>query len=115
MLEVGNGLCMLGLGVNICMQLVCKQNKKKRTISDACGQLLYEMEVCEVKSLVVRHLAISNNSRTSFSDSPRYLEDRLDDAILKNAVPHSVATALASNVLPVPGGPIIATPCKASE
>ena len=59
-----------------------------------------------------RGLTISNNSRTSFSDSPRYLEARLDVATLKNVVPHSVATALASIVLPVPGGPIIATPCN---
>jgi hypothetical protein len=29
---------------------------------------------------------------------------------LKNVVPHSVATAFASMVLPVPGGPNIKTP-----
>jgi len=30
---------------------------------------------------------------------------------LKNVVPHSVATAFASRVLPVPGGPTIIIPC----
>ena len=46
----------------------------------------------------------------SFSDSPRHLELRLEDETLKNVVPHSVATALASSVLPVPGGPTIIMP-----
>ena len=34
----------------------------------------------------------------------------MDDDTLKNVVPHSVATALANNVFPVPGGPTINTP-----
>lgn len=55
-------------------------------------------------------LTISNNSRTSFSDSPRYLEVRVEEETLKNVVPHSVATALANMVFPVPGGPTISTP-----
>ena len=53
---------------------------------------------------------ISNNSRTSCSDSPRYLDARVEEETLKNVVPHSVATALANNVFPVPGGPTINTP-----
>lgn len=53
---------------------------------------------------------ISNNSRTSFSDSPLYLEVRVEEDTLKKVVRHSVATALASNVFPVPGGPTINTP-----
>ena len=55
-------------------------------------------------------LTISNNSLTSFSDSPRYLEVRVEDETLKKVVPHSVATALANMVFPVPGGPTISTP-----
>lgn len=55
-------------------------------------------------------LTISNNRRTSFSDSPLYLEVRVEEETLKKVVPHSVATALASIVLPVPGGPTISTP-----
>ena len=55
---------------------------------------------------------ISNKMRMSFSDSPRYLELRLDEDTLKNDVWHSVATALASIVLPVPGGPKISTPLQ---
>jgi hypothetical protein len=55
-------------------------------------------------------LTISNNSLTSFSDSPRYLEVRVEEETLKKVVPHSVATALANMVFPVPGGPTINTP-----
>ena len=53
---------------------------------------------------------ISKSSLTSFSDSPRYLEVSVEEETLKKVVPHSVATALASSVLPVPGGPTISTP-----
>ena len=56
---------------------------------------------------------ISNKRRTSFSDSPLYLDVRVEEDTLKNVVPHSVATAFASIVLPVPGGPTISTPWKA--
>jgi hypothetical protein len=55
-------------------------------------------------------LTISNNSLTSFSESPRYLEVRVEDETLKNVVQHSVTTALANMVFPVPGGPTISTP-----
>lgn len=55
---------------------------------------------------------ISNRRRTSFSDSPLYLEVRVDEDTLKNVVLHSVATALARRVFPVPGGPTINTPCR---
>jgi len=57
-----------------------------------------------------RPLTISNSRRTSFSDSPLYLEVRVEEDTLKKVVPHSVATALANMVLPVPGGPTINTP-----
>ena len=53
---------------------------------------------------------ISNIRRTILSDSPRYLEPRVEVEMLKKVVPHSVATALASMVFPVPGGPTIRTP-----
>lgn len=46
------------------------------------------------------NLAISNKSRTSFSESPRYFEVRVDEDTLKKVVLHSVATALANIVLP---------------
>ena len=55
-------------------------------------------------------LTISNIRRTILSDSPRYLEPRVEVEMLKKVVPHSVATALASMVFPVPGGPTIRTP-----
>lgn len=55
-------------------------------------------------------VTISNSNRTSFSDSPRYLEVSVEEDTLKKVVPHSVATAFASIVLPVPGGPTISTP-----
>lgn len=56
-------------------------------------------------------LTISKSRRTSFSDSPLYLEVSVDEDTLKKVVLHSVATALASSVLPVPGGPTMRTPC----
>ena len=44
-------------------------------------------------------------------DAHLYLDARVEDETLKNVVLHSVATALASMVLPVPGGPNMSTPC----
>ena len=50
---------------------------------------------------------------TSFSEFPRHLEATDEAEILKNVVLHSVATALASKVLPVPGGPYSKMPYSA--
>lgn len=47
----------------------------------------------------------SKRARTSFSESPRHLLTSVEADILKKVVRHSVATALANMVLPVPGGP----------
>lgn len=60
--------------------------------------------------ITIWSLTISKRRRTSFSDSPLYLEVRVDEETLKNVVLHSVATALAKSVFPVPGGPTISTP-----
>lgn len=49
--------------------------------------------------------AKSKRTLISFSESPRHLLTIVDALMLKNVVRHSVATALASIVLPVPGGP----------
>ena len=57
-----------------------------------------------------RARAISKRMRTMRSDSPRYLDASVDTLMLKKVVPHSVATARASSVLPVPGGPKSSTP-----
>jgi hypothetical protein len=43
-----------------------------------------------------------NHTLTNFSESPLHLLTIDDADILKNVVSHSVATALANNVLPVP-------------
>jgi len=51
------------------------------------------------------HLAISKRIQILFSDSPWNFEIKLLADILKNVVWHSVATALANIVFPVPGGP----------
>ena len=48
----------------------------------------------------------------SFSLSPRHLEMMEEEEMLKKVVPHSVATALASSVFPVPGGPYRRMPCS---
>lgn len=62
------------------------------------------------RNLNTSSLTISNNRRTNFSDSPLYLDVSVEEDTLKKVVPHSVATALANIVLPVPGGPTISTP-----
>eukprot|EP00128_Syssomonas_multiformis_P005518 Colp12_sorted_trinity150504_noHs@13050 len=49
--------------------------------------------------------ASSKSVRTSFSESPLHLLTTEAAEMLKNVVLHSLATALASSVLPVPGGP----------
>lgn len=36
----------------------------------------------------------------------------MDEETLKKVVLHSVATALAKRVFPVPGGPTMRTPCR---
>ena len=58
-------------------------------------------------------LTIAKSSLTSFSESPRYLEVIVDDETEKNVVLHSVATAFASIVFPVPGGPHMQIPFQA--
>jgi hypothetical protein len=50
-------------------------------------------------------IAIAKRPFISFSPSPIHLDVKVDADILKNVDLHSVATAFASNVFPVPGGP----------
>jgi hypothetical protein len=50
-------------------------------------------------------LAILNNVLINFSDSPTHFEIKSEEEIEKKVASHSVAHALAKNVLPVPGGP----------
>ena len=57
-------------------------------------------------------VTIWNSSRTNFSESPLHLEARVDAETLKNVVLHSVATALARRVFPVPGGPTMRIPWR---
>ncbi|KAH3683465.1 hypothetical protein WICPIJ_005549 [Wickerhamomyces pijperi] len=59
-------------------------------------------------------LASKNKARTNFSDSPKYFDVKEDAEILKNVDLDSVATALASMVLPVPGGPNRSIPLAGS-
>ena len=51
-------------------------------------------------------LAISNIWRTRRSDSPCHLDTRSEEDMAKNVLSASVATALARNDLPVPGGTV---------
>ena len=50
-------------------------------------------------------LAFLNTSRTPFSDSPTHFERSSGPLTAMKLASLSFATALASNVLPVPGGP----------
>ena len=55
-------------------------------------------------------LACSNISRTRDAPTPTNISTKSEPEIVKNGTFASPATAFASNVLPVPGGPTISTP-----
>src|SRR5438874_6814625 len=55
-------------------------------------------------------LACSNKSRTRLAPTPTNISTKSEPEIEKNGTPASPATALASSVLPVPGGPYSSTP-----
>ena len=55
-------------------------------------------------------LASSNKSRTRDAPTPTNISTKSEPEILKNGTPASPATAFASKVLPVPGGPTKSTP-----
>ena len=50
-------------------------------------------------------LACSNRSRTREAPTPTNISTKSEPEMLKNGTPASPATARASSVLPVPGGP----------
>ena len=49
--------------------------------------------------------ACSNKSRTRDAPTPTNISTKFEPEIEKNGTPASPATAFASNVFPVPGGP----------
>ncbi len=55
-------------------------------------------------------LACSNRSRTRLAPTPTNISTKSEPEIEKNGTPASPATARASSVLPVPGGPYSRTP-----
>ncbi len=55
-------------------------------------------------------LACSNRSRTRLAPTPTNISTKSEPLIEKNGTPASPATARASRVLPVPGGPNSSTP-----
>ncbi|CCZ91779.1 predicted protein [Clostridium sp. CAG:167] len=55
-------------------------------------------------------MASSNRSLTREAPTPTNISTKSEPEILKNGTPASPATAFASNVLPVPGGPTMITP-----
>ena len=55
-------------------------------------------------------MACSNISRTRLAPTPTNISTKSEPEMLKNGTLASPAIALASNVLPVPGGPTIKTP-----
>mmetsp|Transcript_32491 Transcript_32491/g.85829 ORF Transcript_32491/g.85829 Transcript_32491/m.85829 type:complete len:205 (+) Transcript_32491:596-1210(+) len=59
--------------------------------------------------------AMSKRTRISFSESPRHFETTVEAEMLKKVVSHSVATALARSVFPVPGGPKRRTPFQGDK
>lgn len=59
-----------------------------------------------------RSSATLNNSRTSLGPSPRYFWMSSDPTTRRKVADVLLATALANNVLPVPGSPYKITPCS---
>ena len=55
-------------------------------------------------------LASTNRSLTLEAPTPTNISTKLEPLSEKNGTPASPATARASRVLPVPGGPTISTP-----
>ena len=55
-------------------------------------------------------LASSNKSRTLEAPTPTNISTKSDPEMVKNGTPASPATAFASSVFPVPGGPTRRTP-----
>lgn len=56
--------------------------------------------------------AFSNKSRTRDAPTPTNISTKSEPLIEKNGTPASPATARASKVLPVPGGPLIEHPLE---
>ena len=56
--------------------------------------------------------ACSNRSRTRAAPTPTNISTNSEPLIEKNGTPASPATARASSVLPVPGGPTSSTPLR---
>ena len=54
--------------------------------------------------------ACSKRSRTRAAPTPTNISTKSEPLIVKNGTPASPATARASSVLPVPGGPNSSTP-----
>mmetsp|Transcript_25683 Transcript_25683/g.64146 ORF Transcript_25683/g.64146 Transcript_25683/m.64146 type:complete len:325 (-) Transcript_25683:46-1020(-) len=76
------------------------------------GFLLLPM--ASISSIKTMHgacaFAAANSSRTRFAPRPTHISSNSDPLVEKNGTPASPATALASSVLPVPGGPTSRTP-----
>mmetsp|Transcript_35423 Transcript_35423/g.88608 ORF Transcript_35423/g.88608 Transcript_35423/m.88608 type:complete len:254 (+) Transcript_35423:636-1397(+) len=94
---------------------ICTRNsdltRREASCSPAAPRDVHRESISSMKMVEgAWYRARSKRIRTMRSDSPRYLDARVEDEILKKVVPHSVATALASMVLPVPGGPNMSTP-----
>mmetsp|Transcript_18672 Transcript_18672/g.40125 ORF Transcript_18672/g.40125 Transcript_18672/m.40125 type:complete len:309 (-) Transcript_18672:3809-4735(-) len=77
-----------------------------------CLSLLPSSESTSSRKMTVGAIlcAIENSARTCFSPSPNHLDARLDMEQYMKFAPDSEATAFASIVLPVPGGPNSSTP-----
>ena len=72
------------------------------------------MPIASSSSIKIIHGAFSraclNKSRTRLAPTPTNISTKSEPLILKNGTPASPATARASRVFPVPGGPTSRTP-----
>ena len=85
---------------------ILSSSSKKRTqgAADLRGENI--KRIIEVReSWQSAHLALSNTSRTFASDSPNHMVSSSGPLMEMKLAWHSLAMALASRVLPQPGGP----------
>src|SRR5699024_924179 len=78
--------------------------KTRSTLTTHCVNLINKDNTWRVLLRILKQISYTR------STTPTNISTKSEPLIVKNGVPASPATALASNVLPVPGGPTSSTP-----
>ena len=89
--------------LSVCSRSSCATGPMPRALPSASSSSMKMMQGAFC-------LACSNRSRTRAAPTPTNISTKSEPLIEKNGTPASPATARASSVLPVPGGPTSMTP-----